>query len=136
MKVRVEDIKEEGLSVEEDISGSSWEIDSFDVKFVDNIHLDGRFQRAGAEILVNVDLVMSWEVTCSRCLEVSLQTSRQACVLSYNTDSLGEYLDIDSDVREEIILKFPMKALCIPECKGLCSGCGVNLNKEGCKCNK
>ena len=35
---------------------------------------------------------------------------------------------------EELSLEMPVKALCDQECKGLCAGCGRNLNKEGCTC--
>ena len=43
-------------------------------------------------------------------------------------------------VAEELLLAFPMIPLCQPsdrqECAGLCSGCGVDLNKEDCLCEK
>ena len=48
---------------------------------------------------------------------------------------LNEYdLDLDLLVYEEIILDFPMKVLCLDDCKGLCSSCGSNLNKGSCNC--
>ena len=28
------------------------------------------------------------------------------------------------------------KTLCSEDCKGLCPGCGVNLNHEACRCKK
>ena len=28
------------------------------------------------------------------------------------------------------------KNLCSPDCKGLCPGCGANLNHEACRCKK
>ncbi|MDD5195443.1 MAG: DUF177 domain-containing protein, partial [Candidatus Omnitrophica bacterium] len=47
-----------------------------------------------------------------------------------------EYLTVDNDIREEVLLNFPMKVLCKPDCKGLCPGCGANLNNEVCKCKQ
>lgn len=38
--------------------------------------------------------------------------------------------------RTDVMLQIPMKHLCDPECKGLCSQCGVNLNTVTCNCNK
>ncbi|MCX5681113.1 MAG: DUF177 domain-containing protein [Candidatus Omnitrophica bacterium] len=45
-------------------------------------------------------------------------------------------MDVGEDIREEIILGFPDKVLCAEECKGLCAGCGANLNNEKCQCKK
>ena len=35
---------------------------------------------------------------------------------------------------EELILALPVKALCAPDCKGLCPVCGTNLNDASCGC--
>ncbi|HOO25211.1 MAG TPA: DUF177 domain-containing protein [Clostridiales bacterium] len=45
-------------------------------------------------------------------------------------------LDLDSLAREDILLAMPTKVLCADDCKGLCAGCGVNLNYEECRCEK
>lgn len=38
--------------------------------------------------------------------------------------------------RTDVLLQIPMKHLCSPDCKGLCSVCGTNLNKDTCSCDK
>ena len=35
---------------------------------------------------------------------------------------------------EEFVLALPVKALCAPDCKGLCPACGINLNEASCNC--
>ena len=35
---------------------------------------------------------------------------------------------------EEFVLALPVKALCVPDCKGLCPACGTNLNASSCGC--
>ncbi len=45
-------------------------------------------------------------------------------------------LDLDSLIREDILLAMPSKVLCTDDCKGLCVGCGKNLNYEECRCEK
>ena len=45
-------------------------------------------------------------------------------------------LDIKPAVEENILLEMPMKALCSPDCKGLCSVCGHDLNKGECGCDR
>ena len=44
--------------------------------------------------------------------------------------------DLDELVRETFILNMDTKMLCREDCKGLCSGCGANLNFEECRCKK
>ncbi|MBU1147145.1 MAG: DUF177 domain-containing protein, partial [Candidatus Omnitrophica bacterium] len=48
----------------------------------------------------------------------------------------GDILEIDDDIRQEIILDSPMKVVCRPDCKGLCPNCGQNLNVGKCECTK
>lgn len=42
------------------------------------------------------------------------------------------FIDITEDVRDALILAIPMKHLCRPDCKGICSICGANRNAEDC----
>ena len=42
---------------------------------------------------------------------------------------------LDADVRDYARLAVPMKRLCNEDCKGLCIGCGKNLNEGDCGCN-
>lgn len=45
-------------------------------------------------------------------------------------------LDLDDLIRTDIILGLPYLFLCSEECKGVCPGCGKNLNEEKCICEK
>ena len=45
-------------------------------------------------------------------------------------------LDLAELGRTDVLLQIPMKHLCSPDCKGLCSVCGKNLNEGFCDCNK
>jgi len=44
--------------------------------------------------------------------------------------------DLDELMREAFILNMDTKTLCREDCKGLCPGCGANLNYETCRCKK
>lgn len=48
----------------------------------------------------------------------------------------GYDLDVNRLIYEEILLGFPMKVLCVPDCKGLCKVCGANLNLGDCGCDR
>ena len=47
-----------------------------------------------------------------------------------------DIIDITEDVREEILLSVPSRFKCSDDCKGLCPGCGADLNTEPCRCKK
>ena len=46
----------------------------------------------------------------------------------------GESVNLESLLREQIILVRRLKPLCDEICKGLCPRCGANLNRETCPC--
>ena len=48
----------------------------------------------------------------------------------------GNFANMDEIVRTVFILNMDTKFLCSEDCKGLCCGCGVNLNVEPCRCQK
>ncbi|MFN3550543.1 MAG: YceD family protein [Endomicrobiia bacterium] len=41
---------------------------------------------------------------------------------------------LDNRIRDVVLTQFPIKLLCKEDCKGICPGCGVNLNKDNCRC--
>ena len=46
----------------------------------------------------------------------------------------GDFLDIGDQIRQTVLLSVPMRALCRDDCRGLCGGCGRDLNLESCQC--
>ena len=51
-------------------------------------------------------------------------------VLTYR----GTELDLWPAVRESLELALPLKPLCSEDCRGICNGCGRDLNNEECRC--
>lgn len=45
-----------------------------------------------------------------------------------------ETIDLGQLMREQFYLAMPMKPLCAESCRGLCSHCGMNLNRAACEC--
>ena len=43
-------------------------------------------------------------------------------------------IDITPYIEETLIVSIPMKQICQPDCKGICSGCGTDLNSGICRC--
>lgn len=48
----------------------------------------------------------------------------------------NDVIDLTELMREQFYLALPMKPLCTPECRGLCPGCGTNLNLGSCSCRQ
>lgn len=136
MKIEVSRITEEGILGQEDVDASLWDLDTEDVTFLGNIHIDAVFRKVKSEILVKVETSALQRVRCSRCLEFSEREENSIYYLSYEAQKIGRFLEIDNDVREQILLSWPMKILCRPDCKGLCPECGENLNSGDCKCRR
>jgi hypothetical protein len=44
-------------------------------------------------------------------------------------------MDIDEELREELILDFPMRLLCSEDCPGLCPKCGKPRREGDCGCD-
>ena len=45
-------------------------------------------------------------------------------------------LDVDRLIFNEILVTWPAKVLCRPDCKGICPKCGTNLNLATCDCEQ
>ena len=46
-----------------------------------------------------------------------------------------DQIDLDELIREQFYLALPMKPLCLEDCQGLCSQCGMNRNTGSCDCS-
>lgn len=47
---------------------------------------------------------------------------------------VNDKVDLSAVVDDIILMNQPVSFLCKEDCKGICAGCGVNLNQEECKC--
>ena len=101
------------------------------------------------ELTATVD----YRAECARCLEplsgsfsVSLErtvAAKESLSEKQLEENVDEYaviengtLDLDELIREELLLSFPMRFLCSPDCPGLCPKCGKPLRLGDCGCPK
>ncbi len=110
----------------------------------------------GEQLVVNGSLEVSTTATCSRCLEAfdqrfktdftELFTVLKHAPVESNRRSetletanmltvSGDYLYLDEYIRQLIILGQEYSPICAPDCKGLCAGCGEDLNQSVCRCS-
>jgi len=47
---------------------------------------------------------------------------------------IDDRLDLGIVLEEELVLALPPKPLCMDSCKGICVGCGAELNEQSCNC--
>ena len=47
----------------------------------------------------------------------------------------GYQLNVEDLLNNEIIINWPRKVLCKPDCKGICLQCGKDLNTGSCECD-
>lgn len=107
------------------------------------------------ELIVSGKFEAELEVSCSRCLkpfkqqvaseigeiftvspspdkksspeELALETANQLIVR-------GDYLYLGEYIRQLFIISQVLNPLCRPDCRGLCPGCGTDLNESACSC--
>ena len=108
---------------------------------VANTTVDGPVQYRLAVSLVGDELVILGETkvpisfTCVRCTELfSTIVGEKQFSRAIEVNQTMESVDLTGDIRESIILAFPMNPLCEQGCKGLCASCGGNLNETRCEC--
>ena len=131
MKIKVNDIPKEGLSIEERRDASELDLARDDLKFVTPIALSIFINRDKDEAYAHVTASGKIEAICGRCLSAYGVDFKKDFDFSY--DLRGKtVVDLTDDIRSEIILEYPVKPLCKDNCKGLCQVCGKNLNEGSC----
>ncbi|HVM35758.1 MAG TPA: DUF177 domain-containing protein [Actinomycetota bacterium] len=46
----------------------------------------------------------------------------------------GAEIDVEPALRDAVTLSLPLRPLCRDDCKGICAGCGTDLNAGVCQC--
>jgi len=130
VKIDINNIPFEGLTLEEKVSPSVLDLETDTVKLSGPIKIRAEVSRVTNAVTVGLSLSGSILLSCSRCLKEFNVALKKIPRLNYQVDKSKPIIDLDQDIREEIILDYPIKPLCNPDCKGLCPKCGKNLNPE------
>ena len=132
MKIYVDKIPSGGMEFSETCQSADWDLERADIKFDKLISFAGKATKQPGSVFIDVRVKANLRMNCSLCLEEFKLPLDKKINIVYKLEG-QKVLDISPDIREEIILDYPLKPLCSANCKGLCPVCGANLNKAKCK---
>ena len=78
------------------------------------------------------EFLLEKEVPYSCLLSEELQTEDNLDIVLLEEGKV----DVGDLARTEFILEMDIQTLCSEDCKGICPGCGVDLNQGSCTCKK
>lgn len=123
-----------------------------DYRFPDSLDVALVFYRSGRELFFEGWFKGRLEGSCGRCLKsysfalekdfsfVLTPGPFSARTKELNRDEMGwsvyagQEINLFPFIREQVLLALPTRPLCEEGCRGLCAGCGADLNREPCRC--
>jgi uncharacterized protein len=134
LKIDTRQIPDGGLILTEEFDPQSLDLDTDLIKLKSPVKARAVVSISYDAVDVDLTLAADLSLSCSRCLKDIKFGFNRTVDLNYAADKLNPIINLDADIREEIILSYPVKPLCKENCKGLCPKCGGNLNEGGCNC--
>lgn len=149
MKINIQNIENELVEFDDRLELSFQEADFshyYSGVFAVHVVVD----KFGKDLRIDIDLKTKAHYLCDRCLAGFDQNFEAEHRQLYHVGS-GQFneeddiivlpqntteIDIEPVLREMVLLNHPIKLLCREDCKGLCPGCGADLNTESCKCGQ
>jgi uncharacterized protein len=134
IKILVDQIRPKGLHLEETLIPEDLGVISEIVTFQGGILAKADAQRIDdvVRVAVHVDGDIRW--VCSRCLKEFPGVLNKDFILDYPVERRVRTIVLDEDIRDNIMLDYPMAPLCADDCRGLCPHCGGNRNDGKCRC--
>lgn len=133
------------FSLQLDLTGEEW---NGTQPFIQPIQVEGMVRNMAGAMLLNARLSTVLSLACDRCAKPFEQekTVEYETLLDFELangesddivllDKEGE-LELDPLMQEIFLLEMDTKNLCSQDCKGLCPGCGVDLNTQSCRCKR
>ncbi len=125
------------------------------VTFESDVHVVGHITDRAGLIELSVRCLVPYHGECARCLDDvsgvhSIDFVRVVSSEKSEKEEAGEdgvydddylipengRLDVDSELREELLLSFPLRLLCSEDCPGLCPKCGKPKRLGDCGCSQ
>ena len=112
------------------------------------ITVEGTVRNRAGALLLTASLTGVLSLVCDRCAtpfrrekRVDYETLLAMELENGESDDIvlvgqNGVLDLDELMGDVFLLNLDTKNLCKKDCKGLCPGCGADLNQEPCRCKK
>jgi uncharacterized protein len=128
MKVPVDQIRPEGLTIEAEVDPQGLDCNTEIASFRSPLKIEVQLHRVNDVVNASLTVNGSMSMVCCRCLaEITTDITKNFSV-DYPLEKGMRVIDLDPDIRDYIMLDYPLKPLCKENCKGLCPRCGSNLN--------
>lgn len=136
--------KLENLSLREEIDAAAYGY--AELVLTSPVEFGGTIEHAAPYFHLKGELKAELELVCARCLtsfrqsftvavDEAFTNREEACSEDDEVGFFtGDELDITPALLKALFLEIPMHPLCQPDCRGLCPGCGADLNKGACSC--
>ena len=116
--------------------------------FANAVRITGRVRNMAGAMVLAARLSSVLSLVCDRCakpferektveyetlLALELENGENDDIVLLDADGT---LDLDTLMEEVFLLEMDTKNLCSEDCRGLCPGCGADLNAEPCRCKR
>ena len=135
MKIVVNEIPRNGLFLEEKKTAKELDLERGDFEFEAPVSIRVDVDRNPTSVHIRMEITSGMSFQCGRCLKRIAQPIERKIDFIKSADE-EKIIDLTQIAREEIILDYPVKLICSPDCKGICPECGMELNRRSCSCAK
>lgn len=147
MKINIQNLANNLVELD-DAAESDFLPERYRSYYPDPLKIHAVVDKFGSDIRFTIQLTTEAEYRCDRCLSAYRTPfeARMTQIVQIGEGKLKDEedialypvgateIDIDPFLMEMIILNHPVKMLCRDDCKGICPGCGADLNHEPCRC--
>ena len=128
--INLRHLEDGNVILSDELAIEELDIDTKDelVRLREPLKYDLEAERMEGGVLVQGTLSLTLDCQCARCLKAfpyPLQMHNWVCHLPLTGDEkvdvINDCVDLTPYVRDDIVLAFPQRPLCDPECKGLVS---------------
>jgi uncharacterized protein len=131
MKITVNRIPSEGLREDGQMDAAALDLERSDIHPDGPVAVSAFATRAERDVVVQAEIRCTVRLSCARCLREFERELSTSGIWAYEVKPT-DVIDLTDDVRQELLLAYPMTVVCDPACKGLCATCGQNLNDGLC----
>ena len=141
MKILIKNITERAMEYIDEVVCKSMDNNGDAIKFDNNIKFNGTLRKGEDFVEITGMVTANFTTSCHACGEEAKNAISFDIFETYRREPadgefplVGDEVDFDEMVLENIRLNLPVRILCKEDCKGVCLMCGNNLNKGTCDC--